>query len=113
VDRNSAIYAQLWNATNRRHSHSRDNQQNPVSHRSEQRPFVVLTAIQHDYFLGRGSRGMKTGIVRFRKSSNIGTVKAVSPCAGAKTMPFAMTFARVGATCSTGRPSTAATSPDR
>jgi hypothetical protein len=40
--------------------------------------------------------GLKAGIARLMNSSNKGTVKAMSPCAGLKTIPFLINFARTG-----------------
>ena len=50
--------------------------------------------------LGRARTGvgMNSGITLFKYSSNFGTVKALSPYAGAYTIPFEIIFALVGAT---------------
>jgi hypothetical protein len=50
---------------------------------------------------GRCRAGYQMGIVRFMNPSKSGTVKAVSPCAGLKTMPFVMSAFRTGATVET------------
>ena len=59
-----------------------------------------------------GFQGVR-GMARWRYRPNMGTVNAVSPCVGLHTIPFRVSFARVGATARTGLPSTRATSPDR
>ncbi len=51
--------------------------------------------------------------MRSRYASNIGTVKAVSPCDGLNTIPFFMSELRIGATLSTFLPKRAALSPER
>jgi hypothetical protein len=52
-----------------------------------------------------------TGIWRFMKASNIGTVNAVSPCLWLQTMPLSMSCCRTVATAAALTPSVAAMSP--
>jgi hypothetical protein len=51
--------------------------------------------------------------MRIKYSLNIGTVNAVSPCAGLYTIPFLISELLTGAMFSTFTPSSAAMSPDR
>lgn len=53
------------------------------------------------------------GMMRSMNSSNVGTVKAVSPWLGLHIMPLLMSWLRVGATESTRRPIARAIAPDR
>lgn len=61
----------------------------------------------------RVSPGSHSGMARRMNSSNIGTVNAVSPCAGLQTLPLRIKPLRRGPTLSTVLPGASAVAPDR
>ena len=56
---------------------------------------------------------MSPGMIRNINSSNIGTVKAVSPCPGLHIVPFPINWLRIGPKDLTSRPNSWAMAPER
>ena len=97
----------------KRLSASRNAARDPDVHRDSYNSLLCGSGTVHPAGSSSPSCDVQFGIARSRYSWNIGTVKAVSPCAGLQTIPLRIRPVRMGAAVVTGTPRVAAMSPDR